>query len=169
MRETLFNWLAPRIVEARCLDLFAGSGALGLEAISRGAGHVTFVERDPRAAQAIEDVLTAWGETNAGTVVRGDARRLLASGDSGSAAGPLPYDVVFLDPPFADDLLVDVMQSLDPRWLAHDARIYVEHAARAKLPSLPSGWEVLKSGRAGEVGYDLIACRGGMAAEREPE
>ncbi len=156
VRETLFNWLAPRISGASCLDAFAGSGALGIEALSRGARGVTFVEQDRRAAAAISKVLTDWTEPG-GRVVQGDTLRWL-SGVPATQLGA-PFDIAFLDPPFDSGLLVPVAERLEQGWLAPDARIYVEHAARDPLPPLPGTWELLKSNQAGEVSYHLLARR----------
>ena len=148
VRETLFNWLGTRVTGARCLDLFAGSGALGLEALSRGAAHVTFVERDPAAVRALEATLADWGARGA-EVVRGDALAFL----EGRAQ---PCDLAFLDPPFAAGLLEEAAARLERHgWLADAARIYVECAARAGVPPLPARWLPLKAKRAGEVGYHL--------------
>jgi 16S rRNA (guanine966-N2)-methyltransferase len=150
VRETLFNWLGAGVAGARCLDLFAGSGALGLEALSRGAAHVTFVERDPEAVRELRARLTEWGAPNAG-IVRGDALAFL-----GGAAQP--FDIVFLDPPFASGLLEAAATLLERNgWLAATARVYVECGARAGLPALPQGWQMLKAKRAGEVGCHLYA------------
>jgi len=150
VRETLFNWLQPRMAGARVLDLFAGSGALGLEALSRGAQSVTFVERDRRAAAAIDSVLQEWGES-AGTVVCADALAWLASASA-------PFDIVFVDPPYDGDLLADSATRLTAHgWLADDARIYVERRARDALATLPASWRELRAGKAGEVGYHLFA------------
>jgi 16S rRNA (guanine966-N2)-methyltransferase len=152
VRETLFNWLQPRIARARVLDLFAGSGALGLEAISRGAAQVTFVERDRRAAGAIDSVLNEWRES-AATVVCAEALSWLAK-----PRADAPFDIVFLDPPYDAAVLAAAATALDlHRWLAPDARIYVERRARDALPALPAGWREQRSGRAGEVGYHLYA------------
>jgi 16S rRNA (guanine966-N2)-methyltransferase len=152
VRETLFNWLQPRIVDARVLDLFAGSGALGLEALSRGAAHVTFVERDRRAASAIDALLKEWQEPSA-NVICADAAGWLAAPTSDG-----PYDIVFLDPPYDAAVLSGVAEALAGHGrLAADARIYVESRAREPLPALPSGWREQRSGRAGEVGYHLYA------------
>ncbi|MGQ0836916.1 MAG: 16S rRNA (guanine(966)-N(2))-methyltransferase RsmD [Gammaproteobacteria bacterium] len=150
VRETLFNWLAPRIAGARCLDLFAGSGALGLEALSRGASRVVFVERERQAAAELRRLLHEW-DARGGTLVRADAQRFLA----GVAE---PFDVVFLDPPFTSrELLSGVAARLETGgWLAPRALIYVECAAREGLPELPSSWKAAKTGRAGEVGYHLL-------------
>ncbi len=150
VRETLFNWLGARIVGARCLDLFAGSGALGLEALSRGAAHVTFVERDAAAARALRATLAEWGARDA-QVERRDALAFLAH-------DPLAVDVAFLDPPFASGLLAEAAGLLERNgWLAATALIYVECAARGALPQLPARWLPLKAKRAGEVGYHLYA------------
>jgi 16S rRNA (guanine966-N2)-methyltransferase len=152
VRETLFNWLAPRIAGSRCLDLFAGSGALGLEALSRGAAEVVFIERDPDAARAIEQVLETWGASTQARVERADARRFLQE------PCRAPFDIVFLDPPFDSALLPDVAHGLEAGgWLAPDARIYLEHASREAPPPLPERWKAVKTGHAGEVGYDLYA------------
>ena len=150
MRETLFNWLAPRVPGARCLDLFAGSGALGLEALSRGAAHVTFVERDAAAAREIAARLAEWGSHGA-SVERSDARQFL------ERAPGEPFDIVFLDPPFASTLLEESTVRLQHGgWLSDGALIYVESPAAA-APRTGPDWTPLKSKRAGEVGYHLYA------------
>jgi 16S rRNA (guanine966-N2)-methyltransferase len=148
VRETLFNWLGARVTGARCLDLFAGSGALGLEALSRGAAHVTFVEHDTVAARELQATLAAWGARDA-QVERGDALAFLAR-------RARPFDIVFLDPPFAAGLLAEAAAVLEGNgWLGADALIYVECSARAGVPPLPERWAALKAKRAGEVGYHL--------------
>jgi 16S rRNA (guanine966-N2)-methyltransferase len=150
VRETLFNWLGAAVRGAQCLDLFAGSGALGLEALSRGAAQVTFIERDATAVRALSTLLTEWQAANA-RVERADALRYL-SGDV------QPLDIVFLDPPFASQLLSQAAALLDERhWLKAGALIYVECAAREGLPQLPASWQPLKAKQAGEVGYHLLA------------
>ena len=149
VRETLFNWLGPATPGAQCLDLFAGSGALGLEALSRGAAHVTFVEQDAAAARELRTRLAEWQAQDA-RVERADAVRYLA----GAAR---PFDIVFLDPPFASQLLSRAAVLLEAGWLRRGALIYVERAARAGLPPLPQSWQPLKAKRAGEVGYHLFA------------
>lgn len=141
-----------RIADARVLDLFAGSGALGLEALSRGAGHVTFVENDRVAAAAIRTLAEEWNETGA-NVVHDDAIRYLAQTKPAT-----PFDIVLLDPPYDAGLLEKAASALArPGWLAPDARIYVERRARDPLPALPDGWRELRAGRAGEVGYHLFS------------
>jgi 16S rRNA (guanine966-N2)-methyltransferase len=150
VRETLFNWLQPRIDQSRVLDVFAGSGALGLEALSRGAAQVTFIEKDRRAAAAIDAIASEWQETNARVVCESAIAWLAAP-----TADP-PFDIVFLDPPYDSELLAAAAAALVGR-LAPDARVYVERRARDPLPALPSGWNELRAGRAGEVGYHLFS------------
>ena len=152
VRETLFNWLQPRITSARVLDLFAGSGALGLEALSRGAAQVTLVERDRRAAAAIGEIIAEWRE-EAATVVCADALAWLAQ----SGRRP-PFDIVFLDPPYDTALLSEAAALLAAKGhLAPGARIYLERRAREPLVALPEGWRELRAGLAGEVGYHLFS------------
>lgn len=152
VRETLFNWLQPRIAGARVLDLFAGSGALGLEALSRGAAHVTCVEKDRRAAAAIDAVAREWHE-DALAVESGDALAWLER-----AFRVQPFDIVFLDPPFDAGLLSSAAAALVAgKLLAADARIYVEHRARETPAGLPDAWQSIRDGRAGEVGYHLFS------------
>jgi len=127
VRETLFNWLGPRIAGSRCLDLFAGSGALGLEALSRQAAHVTFVERDAIAVRELRARLAEWRATGA-QVEQGDALRFL-----GNAAQA--FDIVFLDPPFSSPVLAESCRLLEERhWLSANALIYVETDASTGLP-----------------------------------
>ena len=155
VRETLFNWLGSRVSGARCLDLFAGSGALGLEALSRGAAEVAFVERDGAAARELSLRLSEWGASGA-RVEQRDALQFLHG-------PPRPFDIVFLDPPFSapngpGDLLRSAADLLESRrWLAPGALVYIESAARGGLPALPPAWSLLKGKQAGEVGYHLAA------------
>ncbi|GAB2566442.1 16S rRNA (guanine(966)-N(2))-methyltransferase RsmD [Dyella jejuensis] len=146
VRETLFNWLAPTIAGARALDLCAGTGALGIEALSRGAATVQFVEPDARAAAVLRDNLArlkAGGEV-AGT----DAVRFL----QGKAQ---PYDLAFLDPPFAAQLWATLAQRLEQDgWLAASAWIYVE-SPREVAPALPPNWTLHREGHAGELRFAL--------------
>jgi 16S rRNA (guanine966-N2)-methyltransferase len=147
VRETVFNWLAPVIAGARCLDLCAGTGALGIEALSRGAAAVSFVERDAGLAQALRANLARLGVS--GEVVVADAQTWLRD-------PPRAYDVVFLDPPFALDLWAVLARQLETGgWLAAGARIYVEWPG-AVPPALPPSWRVHREGRAGVVHYALM-------------
>lgn len=152
VRETLFNWLAAATPGARCLDLFAGSGALGLEALSRGAAHVTFVEHDPRAARELSARLSEWGAAGARVECQDALAFLRGTGN--------PFDIAFLDPPFASGLSGTAAQLLTAGdWLTQGARVYVECAASAGAPLLPADLTALKSKRAGEVGYHLYEYR----------
>ncbi len=161
VRETLFNWLRNEVPGARCLDLFAGSGVLGLEALSRGARHATFVEKSATAAQLIRDCLKTFGGT--GAVIETDAARWLGLAPPASAqpqdpaglrAGP--FDLVFLDPPFAQDWLPRILASLHAgAWVAPGGLVYLECERGSGAPALPLGWDMLKSKSAGEVGYHL--------------
>ena len=147
VRETLFNWLAPVVVGARCLDLYAGTGALGIEAISRGARACTFVENDRDLARLLRENLARL-KVDTARVVERDADAMLA----GAAE---PFDIAFLDPPFGADLWSDAARTLENRgWLAADAWIYVESPAEAML-ALPPAWTLHREGRAGAVRYAL--------------
>lgn len=142
VRETLFNWLAPFISGARCLDLCAGTGALGIEALSRGAQSVQFVERDGAAANALRQNLLRLKVS--GQVDVADASAWLAG------AGRR-HDLVFLDPPFAADLWSSLARQLEcGGWLAPSALVYVE-APRATAPMMPLNWVVHREAAAGEV------------------
>jgi len=149
VRETLFNWLQPRIQGARCLDLFAGSGALGLEALSRGAAEVVFVEQQRAASVAIERLLTQWPAAGRARVLCTEAQRYLSS------QAPSAFDLVLLDPPYASGEIAAAARALEHGWLASEARIYIEHARGESLPALPASWHELRAGTAGAVGYHL--------------
>jgi 16S rRNA (guanine966-N2)-methyltransferase len=149
VRETLFNWLQFEVGGRRCLDLFAGSGALGLEALSRGAAECVFVERDANAIRAIRDALAAF-HASGGTVEQADAFDYLARPAS------RPFDLVFLDPPYGEQRLARACARLEHgRWLADGALVYMEDAAAHGPPQLPAHWSLQRSRRAGEVGYHL--------------
>lgn len=144
VRETLFNWLGQDLTGRRCLDLFAGSGALGFEAASRGAQRVVMVERDPAVFRALA---ASRARLKAGAVelTKGDALEFLRA-DRGV------YDVVFLDPPFDAGYWPRVAPLLPPR-LSPEAMVY--HEGGGAPESLP-GWEIHKHGRAGQVSYHLL-------------
>jgi 16S rRNA (guanine966-N2)-methyltransferase len=154
VRETLFNWLQHSITDARVLDLFAGSGALGLEALSRGAKEVVFVEQFPAAARAVQEQLVRFGGAVRGRIREmGAARFLRTPGE--------PFDVVFLDPPFGTDALAEYIPLLDTGdWLKAGSLVYLENERAAGVPALPGHWELLKSKSAGEVGYHLARVNG---------
>jgi 16S rRNA (guanine966-N2)-methyltransferase len=150
VRETLFNWLAPLVQGTRCLDMFAGTGALGFEALSRGAASVVFVEASRRAAKAIEksaQILDASGAV----IHRGDAA------DYVRQSAPASFDIIFLDPPFADDRLEDTCRLIDERGvLAPGGRIYLEQDRANPETPLPGGWRMLKNKTAGNVRFMLV-------------
>jgi len=150
IRETLFNWLAPVIQGARCLDIFAGTGALGLEALSRGAAEVVFVEKSPVAAATLREHIamlnvseTAVNETDASDYLR---------------RAPLgEFDIVFLDPPFAADVHEDLCRLLvEEQVLSKNAWIYLEEDRAKPAAVIPKGWQIMKTGLAGNVRYSLV-------------
>lgn len=149
VRETLFNWLQSRIAGARCLDLFAGTGALGLEAASRGAAEVTLLERDPLLVERLRAHVLRLQAVQV-QVIATDALVWMAGSRQ-------RFDLVFVDPPFALKLWNQTLASLAPL-LADDARVYVESGAEAAL-HIPSGWELLREGRTREVRYALFAVK----------
>jgi len=146
VRETLFNWLAPVIEGARCLDLFAGTGALGIEALSRGAAECVFVERDRTLARLLRENLARLKLENF-RVIEGDALAML----TGAAQ---PFDVVFLDPPFTENLWEESARRLERGWLGDGSWIYVESPAAATL-ELPPNWQLHREGHAGAVRFAL--------------
>ena len=149
IRETLFNRLAPHIAGARCLDLFAGTGALGLEALSRGAASATFVESSQLAATTLRrnvETLDAKGAT----VLEADAYAFLGEKEGET------FDIVFLDPPFADEAAGELCRLLDVGGLLADgAFVYIEEDRAAPAVDLPGRWQLLKSKTAGNVRYLL--------------
>jgi RNA methyltransferase, RsmD family len=147
VRETLFNWLAPTIEGARVLDLCAGTGALGIEALSRGAAEACFVEPEAQAARALRDNLARL-KVAEGEVAAIDAQAFLR----GAARA---FDLVFLDPPFALDLWSALTGRLEQGgWLAARAWVYVE-SPRELSPTVPANWSLHREGRAGEVRFAL--------------
>lgn len=153
VRETLFNWLAPRMSGAHVADLFAGSGALGLESLSRAAASATFVESDARCVESLRAHCTEFGATGH-EIVRGDVLAFLRIPRHAARA---PFDVVFVDPPFDADLWQVVITALETGdWLAPEAFVYLEMPVAKALPSLPTGWSAWREGKAGEVGYHLL-------------
>jgi 16S rRNA (guanine966-N2)-methyltransferase len=150
IRETLFNWLAPEIQGSRCLDLFAGSGALGIEALSRGAEISVLVERDAKAAAQLKanlDILKA----EQGRVVNADALGLLQKGNTDA-----PYHIIFIDPPFQLKLWQAVIEALEAgNWLADNATIYIE-SGRDDEYHPPINWQLHRDKHAGAVSYCLF-------------
>ncbi|MCW8907822.1 MAG: 16S rRNA (guanine(966)-N(2))-methyltransferase RsmD [Sedimenticola sp.] len=147
-RETLFNWLQAWLPGARCLDLFAGSGALGFEAASRGAAEVDMLERSSRVVRQLEENRDQLGCQTV-SVHCVDALSWLEREGR-------PYDIVFLDPPFADDLLTACCERLEQGgWLGPESRIYLEWDLHGPAPQLPGSWTRLKEKQAGQVAYAL--------------
>jgi 16S rRNA (guanine966-N2)-methyltransferase len=157
VRETLYNWLQHSIVGTRCLDLFAGSGALGLEALSRGATGVVFVEQAQAAARGLKAELARLGGTPKARVVEmGASRFLRTAGEAYGRPYGGPFDIVFMDPPFGQEALADYIPLLDlGGWVKSGGLVYLESEKSAGAPVVPAHWELLKSKSAGEVGYHL--------------
>lgn len=167
IRETLFNWLDPWIRDANCLDMFAGSGALGLEALSRGAASVLLVEKNRGAAQQLKQNI-AMLDADSASVIIADARTL-------DYANRGPFDIVFLDPPFmspssgSSDLgnLCTLLESAG--CLSDEAHIYIESARQSSWPEFPPNWEVIRDRTAGQVRYALALRRAGIATTTAQE
>ncbi|MFH7564680.1 MULTISPECIES: 16S rRNA (guanine(966)-N(2))-methyltransferase RsmD [Oceanimonas] len=148
VKETLFNWLMFDIRDKRCLDLFAGSGSLGFEALSRHAAEVVMVEKDTAVASQLTRNLASLPEAP-GTVVQADAIQYLQQPAQ-------PFELVFLDPPFHQELLPRVCELLEKNgWLADNALIYIEREQGLALPALPAHWQLHKDKQAGQVIYQL--------------
>lgn len=150
IRETLFNWLMPSLHGSRCLDLFAGSGALSLEALSRGAGHATLIEQHPLAVQQLRDNAQTL-QTTAAEIIHADGLAWLQQ------APTQTFDLVFLDPPFDANLWRPAALALEQGgWLSDQSLIYVECPAHCVL-SLPDNWTLHRHKQAGQVRYCLYA------------
>jgi 16S rRNA (guanine966-N2)-methyltransferase len=150
VRETLFNWLSGVVEGARCLDLYAGSGALGFEAASRGAGKVLLVESDAAAVACMRDAARELGAEEV-QIVHADVRRWLRG-------APAAFDIVFVDPPYGSEDLADLCALLEQGgWLAPGALVYIETRASGESVQLPPGWQILRRQKAGQVRYHLAA------------
>ena len=150
VRETLFNWLGQRLTGLACVDLFAGSGALGFEARSRGAQRVVLVERDRRVCEQLRRSAEELGGGEGIEVVNADALAWLETPGE-------RYDVAFVDPPYASGLAVTALAALEPR-LKPGARVYVEAPTALAAPS--PGWTRLREGSAGAVKFALYEFTG---------
>ncbi|MDD1013938.1 16S rRNA (guanine(966)-N(2))-methyltransferase RsmD [Pseudomonas rubra] len=149
VRETLFNWLAPHIAGAKVLDAYTGSGALYLEALSRGAGDSVALDSNPAAIASLRQNLEAL-RCPRGQVIQTDAQRYL------QGEPKLAFDLVFLDPPFNQDLLTSTCALLEERqWLAENAWIYTESETPPSTLQLPSNWRLHREKKAGQVYYAL--------------
>ncbi len=150
VRETLFNWLQNDIPGARCLDLFAGSGALGFEAASRGAASVLMLELQKQAVEILYDNSKTLQASNI-QVLQQDAISWLKSKPAEA------FDIVFLDPPFDSDYLSQACELLETRqFLSENASIYLEMDSRQSLPPLPASWHLVREKKAGQVSYYLL-------------
>ena len=150
VRETLFNWLQADVPGSRCLDLFAGSGALGFEAASRGAGQVVMIENNRDAAAALSANIRLLDADSIELVI---ADALAWLNENRRA-----FDIVFLDPPYQSGLLGRCCEILEyGQSLAENAKIYIEHAAVDDEVVIPDGWECLRSRSAGQVAYKLFS------------
>ncbi|MGY0634321.1 16S rRNA (guanine(966)-N(2))-methyltransferase RsmD [Luteimonas sp. A478] len=149
-RETLFNWLQPVLPGARVLDLFAGSGALGLEALSRGAADALMVERDANLAQGLEETVQRLDAGAVARVVRADALQFLAAPLHGR------FNLVFVDPPFDADLWQPVLAQLDP-WLADQAWLYLESPVDGRVEP-GAGWLPHRESRTRDARHALYRC-----------
>ncbi|MCH9691996.1 MAG: 16S rRNA (guanine(966)-N(2))-methyltransferase RsmD [Gammaproteobacteria bacterium] len=152
LRETLFNWLQFCLPGASCLDLFAGSGALGLEALSRGAAAVDFIELDRRAARILQQQLHTLG-------AEGGRVYCTSAVDFLQLQPARPYDLVFVDPPFSADLWAQTLTLLASMTLAPEALVYVE-TPRALPLNIPTGWQLHREKFAGQVCMHLLRCPG---------
>ncbi|MEN8175747.1 MAG: 16S rRNA (guanine(966)-N(2))-methyltransferase RsmD [Pseudomonadota bacterium] len=152
VRETLFNWLQEVIPGSVCLDLFAGSGAIGLEAASRGARSVVMVDAAAPVVRQLRKHVASLEVGEQVEVVQSDALKFLRG-----RINPRPFDVVFLDPPFDADILGSVIDGLmRPGWLASPAWVYVERPAHRELPPLPETWTEHRAGVAGDAAFHLF-------------
>ncbi|AYN28378.1 MULTISPECIES: 16S rRNA (guanine(966)-N(2))-methyltransferase [Buttiauxella] len=150
VRETLFNWLAPSMVEATVLDCFAGSGALGLEALSRYATSATLLEMDRHVSQQLQKNLATLKAAN-GKVVNTNTLNFLAQPGE-------PHTIVFVDPPFRKGLLDETLALLESNgWLADEALIYVESEVENGMPAVPASWSLHREKVAGQVAYRLFS------------
>ena len=149
VRETVFNWLQPHLGQSRCLDLFAGTGALGLEAASRGAGHVSLVELNSKAAMQLR--------THCQTLSAEQCEVHLQAATDFLNQHQQQYDIVFIDPPYQSDYWYEVAEQLIATGsLADDALIYLEYPRQLDKPLLPAQWQLIKEKKAGAVNYCLF-------------
>lgn len=153
VRETLFNWLAPDISGARCLDLFAGSGALSFEALSRGAASAQMIELSPLACQQLRDNISLLQAAGA-TLFNGSATDWLRQSRPAQ-----PFHIVFIDPPFHRGLAQQcIAQLADSALLTSGSKIYLETGDDEVIEQLPANWQLWREKRAGRVCFRLFQC-----------
>ena len=143
LRETLFNILGPSIRGARVLDAYAGTGAIGIEALSRGAAWVCFVERDPRAVRLVEANLASVGADRRYAIIRADVT------DAADACGTAAFDVAVFDPPYAGDAAARALEAA-AGLAGSDLRVIIEHATRDAPPSRHAGFALARTVKAGD-------------------
>ena len=149
VRETLFNWLQHSIVQARCLDLFAGTGALGFEATSRGAAEVLMIERDRKAFTNLQQSIEIL-KTEKVKVIQADALNWLEKTDQ-------VFDIIFIDPPFDQNLVPETLEKLmRSSCVQKGSLIYLEEKKQAAELPKPESLEIIKQGKAGQVRYSLL-------------
>ncbi|WP_286240890.1 16S rRNA (guanine(966)-N(2))-methyltransferase RsmD [Neptuniibacter halophilus] len=157
VRETLFNWIQTAVPGAQCLDLFSGSGALGLEALSRDAGSATFIDLNSTTTRKLQDNLHLLKCQNA-DVIQADVVQWLNSRQTDLEPR---YDLVFMDPPFRKGLVAPCCELLEQRnMLSANALIYVETESELGDPGVPAGWQELRQKKAGQVTYRLYSREG---------
>lgn len=150
VRESVFNWLQFSIRELRCLDLFAGTGALGFEALSRGASHVTLVEKNKKVAAQLKANQAVLAADDTVKIINSDALAFIKSYD-----GP-PFDLIFLDPPYQSPLLQRVFNELPQLAnLLHSKTVIYAENEKSQQIALPAGWHVFKCSKAGQISYYL--------------
>lgn len=151
VRETLFNWLMHDVQGSRCLDLFAGSGALGFESLSRGASHVDFVEIELRAAKQIQENISLLNLTERAKVWNETAESFVTKIPSA------PYNIVFVDPPFANAESLNVISKLaDSALISDRSLVYLETPSKGQMPPMPEHWSIWRQGVAGASQYCLF-------------
>lgn len=156
VRETLFNWLAPYLPGAYCLDAFAGSGILGFEALSRGASQVVMVDASLTAVNCLRAQAEVFKTTQV-EIYRANVPQQLK-------VPPKPFDIVFLDPPFQQDLLLPTCFFLEQNhFLNEKAYIYLEAKTMIEENNLPPNWQLIKNKRAGQVAYHLVLRKQGRS------
>lgn len=149
VRETLFNWLAPVITDARCLDVFAGSGALGFEALSRGASNVVMIDSSPAVIKTLHNAATLLNAKNI------EIHCAIAPTQLTLIQGP--FDIIFLDPPFQKNNVLPCCHFLEENnFCAENTLIYIESSEKIDEKQLPKNWTIIKNKKAGRVVYHLI-------------
>ena len=160
VRETLFNWLATELPDARCLDLFAGTGVLGLECLSRGAREIVFLEKDTKVYQTLQGELAKLipkqesAETSHVHLIHTDTLTWLTDPKNQTQYGT--FDIIFADPPYSSNLLETVFSVLENgAWISENGYIYFESNHPVEPSIIPKTWEIIKEKKAGQVYYYL--------------